>query len=100
MGRKGITVAELEYDLQVTCVTKPHRDSPHEAITKLGGPGWTGSRQAIVDCIKSGEHMFHTVGGGKKAYLEVRRSAQGTEYVQTKADGVWTNNLLALPGCD
>lgn len=86
-------------DLQVTCVTKPHRDSPHEAITKLGGSGWSFSRESVVSFIKNKIHTFHTYGGGKKAYLDVRTSASGTEYVQTKADGVWTNNLLSLDEC-
>ena len=92
-------MADLTYSLRVTCVTKPHRDSPHEAIIKLGGLNWRWSREAVVASIEKGEHSFHTYNNGKMAYLEVRTSAQGTKYVQTKADGVWVNNLLALPEC-
>lgn len=34
-----------------------------------------------------------------KAYVGTRENAYGTKYLQTYADQVWTNNLLALPEC-
>lgn len=83
---------------KVTCVTKPHPDSPHEAITRLGGPGWNLTRQQVVAAIKDGDTYF-TNDGVKLAILEVRTSASGIEYVQTRADGRLTNNLLELPSC-
>jgi hypothetical protein len=36
---------------------------------------------------------------GNKAYLYPRENARGTQFVQTVADRVWTDNLLALPEC-
>ncbi|MET9221325.1 DUF3892 domain-containing protein [Streptomyces sp. NPDC003300] len=34
---------------------------------------------------------------GNRAQVFVRTPAYGPKYLQTRADGVWTNNLLALP---
>lgn len=34
---------------------------------------------------------------GDVAYLHVRVSSAGNKYVQTYADGIWSDNLLALP---
>lgn len=92
-------MAELPYDLQVTCVNKPDRNSPHEAITHLGGSGWHDTRLAVVRAIENREHRFYTSVGGKEADLYVRTSTDGTKFVQTISDGQWSNNLLALLAC-
>jgi hypothetical protein len=34
-----------------------------------------------------------------KAHVGTRENANGTKYLQTRADQVWTDNLLALPEC-
>ena len=36
-------------------------------------------------------------GGGSEASVYVHDNANGADYLQTKADGKWTDNLLALP---
>jgi hypothetical protein len=36
---------------------------------------------------------------GNKARVGAREHANGTKYVQTYADHIWTDNLLALPEC-
>ncbi len=86
-------------DVQVTCINKTNRNSSHEAITHLGGSNWKWTRQEVVRSIKNKTNTFFTLVGGRRADLAVRVSANGTEYVQTYADGVWNNNLLALPEC-
>jgi hypothetical protein len=86
-------------DLQVTCVNKPDRLSTHEAITYLGGYGWRWTRQQVVDAIKARTSTFYTYVGGKRADIEARVSPNGTEYIQSHADGYWNNNLLALKEC-
>ena len=70
----------------------------HEHITDLGHDTGTSPVADIVKWIEAGTHTFHTFEGGKRADIHVR---QGTyrKYVQTAADGVWANNLLALPPC-
>lgn len=92
-------MADLPYKLRVTCVNKPDRNSPHEAITHLGGPDWRDTRQNVVRAIENNTHSFYTYVGGKEAQLYVRTSANGTKFVQTISDGRWSDNLLALPEC-
>jgi Protein of unknown function (DUF3892) len=36
---------------------------------------------------------------GNQAGVETREHANGTKFLQTFADRVWTDNLLALPEC-
>lgn len=85
-------------DVQVTCINKPNRESPHDAITHLGGAGWRWTRQQVVDSIKNRTNTFFTLVGGKRANIGVVNGPH-SEYVRTYADGVWTDNLLALNEC-
>ncbi len=52
----------------------------------------------MVDSINAGANTFYTEVNGKRAYLRVVAGPNGP-YVRTYADGVWTDNLLALPEC-
>ena len=85
-------------DVQVTCITKPFRDSPHDAITHLGGATWNWTRAQVITSIEEGTNTFYTLVGGKKAYVTVINGPNG-KYVKTQADGYWNDNLLALPNC-
>ena len=88
-------------DVLVTCVTKPNRNSPHEHITHLGGPGgggWTKTTQEVISLIKRQIDTFYTWDGQKRANIKVN-SRNGREFVQTYADGDWKNNLLSLDAC-
>ena len=40
-------------DVQVTCITKPHPQSPHEHITALGNPAanWKWTREQVIASI-------------------------------------------------
>lgn len=87
-------------DLQVTCVNKPHRDSPHEHITHLGGNGWRWTLDEVIRRIENRTDTFYTYVGGKRAEVRVRTNpTTGRKYVQTHADGYDNNNLLALDEC-
>lgn len=85
-------------DLQVTCINKQPRNNPHEGITHLGGSGWHKTRQQVIDLINAKTNTYYTRVNGKRADVYVRQGSSGP-YVQTKADGVWSDNLLALPEC-
>lgn len=85
-------------DLQVTCINKTPRNDPHEGITHLGGAGWKWTRQKVVDLINAKAHTFFTLVGGKRANVGVVNGPNGA-YLRTYADGVWNDNLLALPEC-
>jgi len=92
-------------DYRIDCVNKPHRDSPHEHITHVGGPApagagrWKDTADNVVRFIDDKVHRFYTEEGGAKAWVGVNTSRAGHKFLQTRADGIWRNNLLALPGC-
>ena len=85
-------------DLQITCINKQPRANPHEGITHLGGAGWKWTRQQVVAFINQRTHTFFTRVNGKRAEVGVVEGPNGP-YVRTYADGVWNDNLLALPEC-
>ncbi len=85
-------------DVQVTCINKVPRHDPHQGITHLGGPTWRWTRQQVVDSVNSGTNTFYTLVGGRRANVGVVNGPAGP-YVKTYADGVWNDNLLALPEC-
>lgn len=89
-------------DVQVTCITKPDVFNSHEHITHIGGVGWKWQREDVVRSIETKSNTFYVIDpvNGKRAYVGVVRPKDGrTPYLQTYADGLWTNNLLSLPQC-
>jgi hypothetical protein len=92
-------------DYRIDCVNKPNRSSPHEHITNVGGPNpggsgrWKNSVPDVVRMIEQGTHRFYTNESGASAWVGVRTSAAGNKFLQTHADGVWKDNLLALVEC-
>jgi hypothetical protein len=92
-------------DYRIDCVTKPNRNSPHEHITHVGGPNpdgsgrWKETAANVVRFIESKQHRFYTREGNASAWVGVRTSAAGNKFLQTYADSVWKDNLLALDEC-
>ncbi len=87
-------------DRQVTCVDVASSSHGHEGISVLGKPGeWRMTRKEVVDTIILRFGTFYTRDQfGNRAEVRARRGAFGW-YVQTEADGKWTNNLLSLDSC-
>lgn len=89
-------------DVLVDCINKEPRNNTHEGITHLGGPGggqrWKWSRSAVIQSIEARTNTFHTYVNGKRADIAVVAGPNG-KYVRTHADGLWTDNLLALKEC-
>jgi hypothetical protein len=88
-------------DARVTCITKPNRESPHEHITHLGGTGWKWTREEVIASIDARTNTFHVLdAAGDRANVGVVDPKNGrARYVRTYADGIWKDNLLALPSC-
>ncbi len=91
---------------QVTCINKPHRNSPHEHITHIGGGigvnRWKLTRDEAIDHIARKVNSFYVVDPripSKVAYVGVVRPAYGHPYLRTYADGDWNDNLLSLNEC-
>ncbi len=91
-------------DVQVTCITKPNPQSPHEHITHLGNPAanWKWTREQVIGSIEARQNTFYVIDPrtGKRADIGVVHPTDGrAPYVQTYADGDWNNNLLSLNQC-
>lgn len=77
----------------------------HEHITNIlwipsddqGAQAKSNTRAEIVAFVEKGGKAYVEDDDGDVAYLGVRVSSAGNKYVQTYADGIWTDNLLALP---
>lgn len=92
-------------DCQVTCVTKPDRASAHEHITHIGNPTtnppWRWTKEQVVASIDAKTNTFFVIDPrtGRRADVAVVRESGKQPYLRTHADGIWTDNLLSLPGC-
>ena len=90
-------------DVQVTCIVKPHPQSPHEHITHLGNPAgnWIWTREQVIASIDNKTNSFFVRDpiSGSRADSGVVREAGKLPYVRTHADGRWNNNLLSLNQC-
>ena len=72
-------------DVLVTCISKPHPDSPHEHIaTELGNPNgnWKWSREMVIASIDAKTNTFYTLDPrtGKRADIGVVRPAGRPAY--------------------
>lgn len=91
-------------DVQITCITKPHPQSPHEHITHLGNPvgNWKWTREQVIASIEAKTNTFYVLDPytRKRSDVGVVRPLGGiAPYVRTYADGDWNNNLLSLNQC-
>ena len=57
---------------------------------------WT--RQQVFNSINEKSNTFFTRVNGNRADIGVVHGPNG-DYLRTYADGVWNDNLLALPEC-
>jgi hypothetical protein len=94
--------------VRVNCISKSggNHEDPHHAIENLGWTndqsGQTGNstRIQMYEWIKNHQGVAYVADAwGNKAFVGTRENSRGTKYVQTYADKVWTDNLLALPEC-
>ena len=94
--------------IRITCINKSggfHAD-PHHAIESLdwvneqSGATGKSSRADVYDWLKNrGGTAYVRDPRGNSAQVVPREHTNGTRFVQTVADGVWTDNLVALPEC-
>ena len=90
-------------DYRIDCVNKPNRNSAHEHITHVGGPSglgrWKDTVENVIVNIERGTNRYYVSEGGATVWVGVRTSAAGRKFIQTYADGVWRDNLLAQREC-
>lgn len=90
-------------DCEITCITKPHPNSPHEHITDVGNPraNWKWPREQVIASIDAKTNTFYVLDprSGKRADVGVVRPQGRPAYLRTHADGSWNDNLLSLNQC-
>jgi hypothetical protein len=93
--------------VKITCIKKQggYHEDPHHAIESVrwidpaSGESGSNTRIEMYDWIKLKNGEAYVSDGVRVAYVGARLSPSGTKYIQTYADGRWSNNLLALPEC-
>lgn len=93
----------MAIDLQVLCINKTDRTSPHERISHIGGMNadrslWRLTEDAAIAGMKAGKWTFYTNVGGRRANVRIGHHL-GREYLTTEPDGQQPNNLLSLSEC-
>jgi hypothetical protein len=84
--------------LQVTCINKTNRTSPHERISHIGGAGFKFTENDAIAYIEGRVHTFYVTAGGRTVAVIVA-TRLGRKYLKTQADGETPDNLLSLPEC-
>ncbi len=75
----------------------------HEHIANLKWKNTTtasegeSTRQGLVDWLNIQGNQAIVTTGGNSVSVGVVNPTNGVPYVRTYADGIWTDNLLALP---
>ena len=75
----------------------------HQHITRLwwtnpaNGKAGENARAEIVSWIEKENGKAYVDDGGHRVDVLVVTPSSGPKYLRTRADGVWTDNLLALP---
>lgn len=93
----------MAVNVQIQCINKTNRTSPHERIQSIGGIRSDGLRwkrsqqQAIID-IENGTYSYYVSVCGRSVWVIVA-SNNGNKYIKTQNDGEQPNNLLSLPEC-
>ena len=90
--------------IEITAIRLDGTTARHEHISSLqwrntqSGATGQSTRQTIVDWLEESKANQAVVAkNGTWVYVGVRRPGKGPHYLSTHADGIWTDNLLALP---
>ena len=83
---------------QITCINKTVRINPHERIRNIGGSWGKETQPNAIKQIDDGTYAYHVKVGGNDVKVIVA-SHNGNKYIKTQNDGIYPDNLLALPEC-
>ena len=88
--------------MQIKCVNRTERMSPHERIAHVGGTESSQWKMTVNDAIgkiESGERAFRVQAHRRIVGVIVAVSPSGKKYLKTEADGDQPDTLLRLPEC-
>ena len=88
--------------MQIKCISRTERMSPHERITHVGGydrSQWKMTLNEAIGKIESGEQVFFVQAHRRTVGVIVAISPSGIKYLKTEADGDQPDTLLRLPEC-
>lgn len=94
----------MSIELEVKCINKTNRTSPHERISHIGGVhptsgSWKLELSKAISLIENDGWSFYVNVNRQKVKVIIAKSAQGNKYLRTESDNAETNNLLSLPEC-
>jgi hypothetical protein len=94
----------VSQSVQVSCINKTNRTSPHDRIQSVGGINpngtrWKLSERDAINGIKTGRWGFFVERPVGHRVSVIVATRLGVEYLKTAADGEQPDNLLALPEC-
>ena len=90
-------------EFEITATHKDNFNNTHEAISKYRwvqystAKGDDTDREIVVRWVEQGIRAYVSDRFGRKVYCSVRTSIRGVKFLQTYADGYYTDNLLSLP---
>ncbi|MGH7156608.1 MAG: DUF3892 domain-containing protein [Candidatus Saccharimonadales bacterium] len=92
--------------VRIRCINKSggDHDNPHEAVSNYGWIDETDNdsgrsdRATMVVWVEKGNRAYVRDSQGE-VDCKVNVSRAGTKFLQTYADGRWTDNLLSLQEC-
>jgi hypothetical protein len=91
-------------EYEITCINKPHHQSPYEHIIHIGNSTghWRVTRSSAISRIINRTARFFTVDAstGRRVYLEVvTNDGNKPPYLKTLPDGKLPDNLLSQKEC-
>ena len=88
--------------MQIKCINRTERMSPHERITHVGGyesSKWKITLNDAIAKIERGEQSFSVQAHRKTVGVVVAVSPSGKKYLKAETDGDQPDTLLRLPEC-
>lgn len=93
---------------EITHISKPRRDDPHQRIQEVGGrfsdivgPAiWRCTLDEAIRHQQEFGYSFHTRQGFLSSPVDVRLGPSGLLHMRTEADSTVQDNLLHLPELD
>ncbi|HEY8009248.1 MAG TPA: DUF3892 domain-containing protein [Methylocella sp.] len=88
--------------MEIKCINRTERMSPHERITHIGGyesSKWKITLNDAISKMERGEQAFSVQARRKTVGVIVAVSPSGIKYLKAETDGDQPDTLLRLPEC-